>query len=111
MTVTKPWGSFTILEECDTHKVKRLTVNPGQRLSYQLHYKRSEHWVVVAGTAEVTFNDETHILTYGQNIFLPVESKHRLKNPGTEPLEVIEVQFGSYFGEDDIVRFDDDYER
>jgi len=111
MTETRPWGSYTILEESDTHKVKRITVNPGQRLSYQMHHKRSEHWIVVAGTAEVTFNDEVHTLTYGQNIHLPVEAKHRMKNPSDKPLEFIEVQYGSYFGEDDIVRFDDDYER
>jgi len=111
MTETRPWGSYTILEESDTHKVKRITVNPGQRLSYQMHHKRSEHWIVVAGTAEVTLDGEIHVLTYGQNIHLPVEVKHRMKNPSDKPLEFIEVQYGSYFGEDDIVRFDDDYER
>jgi len=111
MSETKPWGSYTILEESDTHKVKRLTVNPGHRLSYQMHYKRSEHWMVVAGTATVTLDGEVHVLTYGQHIALPVEVKHRLENKGTEILEIIEVQYGTYFGEDDIVRYDDDYER
>ena len=111
MTVYKPWGSYTILEDSDTHKVKRLTVLPGQRLSLQMHYRRSEHWIVVGGTANVMLGDIEHIIKTGESIFIETEEKHRLSNTGDTLLEVIEVQNGQYFGEDDIVRFDDDYIR
>jgi len=111
LTVFKPWGAYTILEDSEYHKVKRLTVYPGQRLSSQMHYYRSEHWIVVKGTADVMLGDKDHIVRTGECIYIKVEEKHRLANPGNEPLEVIEVQTGSYFGEDDIVRFDDDYIR
>jgi mannose-6-phosphate isomerase-like protein (cupin superfamily) len=107
----RPWGSFTILEDQDTHKVKRLVVKPGQRLSYQLHHKRAEHWVVVAGTATITLDDVVLEVSAGQAVEIPLEAKHRVENKGTDDLEFVEVQTGSYFGEDDIVRFDDDYGR
>jgi mannose-6-phosphate isomerase len=107
----RPWGSFTILEDLDTHKVKRLVVKPGQRLSYQLHHKRAEHWVVVAGTATVTIDDVVSDVPTGQNVEIPLEAKHRVENRGDVDLEFVEVQTGTYFGEDDIVRLEDDYGR
>lgn len=88
-----------------------MTVNPGGRLSLQLHHKRSEHWVVIAGAARVTRGDDLLDLRVGQSIAIPVETPHRLENPGTETLHIIEVQNGPYLGEDDIVRFQDDYGR
>lgn len=111
LTVFRPWGSYTVLEEGPGYKVKRVTVNPGGRLSLQLHHKRSEHWVVIAGTARVTRGDEVFDLRVGQSTAIPVETRHRLENPGTETLHIIEVQNGPYLGEDDIVRFQDDYGR
>lgn len=111
LTVQRPWGSYTVLEEGLGFKVKRVTVNPGGRLSLQLHHRRSEHWVVITGTARVTRGDETFDLAVGQSTAIPVETKHRLENPGRETLHIIEVQNGPYLGEDDIVRFKDDYGR
>ena len=111
LTVFRPWGSYTVLEEGPGYKVKRVTVNPGGRLSLQLHHKRSEHWVVTAGTARVTRGREVFDLTVGQSTAIPVETPHRLENPGRETLHIIEVQNGPYLGEDDIVRFQDDYGR
>ena len=111
LTVHRPWGSYTILEEGLGYKVKRVTVSPGGRLSLQLHHKRSEHWVVIAGTARVTRGEEVFDLPVGQSTAIPVETKHRLENPGTDTLHIIEVQNGPYLGEDDIVRFKDDYGR
>lgn len=111
LTVHRPWGSYTILEEGAGFKVKRVTVNPGGRLSLQLHHKRSEHWVVIAGTARVTRGEEVFDLQVGQSTAIPVETKHRLENPGKETVHIIEVQNGPYLGEDDIVRFKDDYGR
>lgn len=111
LTVHRPWGSYTILEEGAGFKVKRVTVNPGGRLSLQLHHKRSEHWVVIAGTARVTRGEEVYDLQVGQSTAIPVETKHRLENPGKATLHIIEVQNGPYLGEDDIVRFKDDYGR
>ena len=111
LTVQRPWGSYTVLEEGPGFKVKRVTVNPGGRLSLQLHHKRSEHWVVIAGRARVTRGDETFDLGVGQSTAIPVETKHRLENPGKEALHIIEVQNWPYLGEDDIVRFKDDYGR
>ncbi len=111
LTVQRPWGSYTVLEEGPGYKVKRVTVNPAGRLSLQLHHKRSEHWVVIAGTARVTRGEEVFELRIGQSMAIPVETKHRLENPGQEPLHIIEVQNGPYLGEDDIVRFKDDYGR
>lgn len=111
LTVYRPWGSYTVLEEGPGYKVKRVTVNPGGRLSLQLHHQRSEHWVVINGIARVTRGEEVFDLTVGQSTAIPVETKHRLENPGRETLHIIEVQNGPYLGEDDIVRFQDDYGR
>jgi mannose-1-phosphate guanylyltransferase/mannose-6-phosphate isomerase len=111
VTVHRPWGSYTVLEEGPGYKVKRVTVNPGGRLSLQMHHKRSEHWVVIAGTAHVTRGDEVFDLQLGQSTGIPVETPHRLENPGSETLHIIEVQNGPYLGEDDIIRFQDDYGR
>jgi mannose-1-phosphate guanylyltransferase/mannose-6-phosphate isomerase len=111
LTVYRPWGSYTVLEEGPGYKVKRVTVNPGGRLSLQLHHKRSEHWVVIAGTARVTRGDEVFDLQVGQSTAIPVETRHRLENPGQDTVHIIEVQNGPYLGEDDIVRFQDDYGR
>lgn len=111
LTVHRPWGSYTVLEEGPGFKVKRVTVNSGGRLSLQLHHKRSEHWVVIAGTARVTRGEEVFDLRVGQSTAIPVETAHRLENPGHETLHIIEVQNGPYLGEDDIVRFKDDYGR
>lgn len=111
LTVQRPWGSYTVLEEGRGFKVKRVTVNPGGRLSLQLHHQRSEHWVVIAGTARVTRGEEIFDLQVGQSTAIPVNTKHRLENPGWETLHIIEVQNGPYLGEDDILRFQDDYGR
>ena len=111
LTVFRPWGSYTVLEEGPGYKVKRVTVNPGGRLSLQLHHQRSEHWVVITGTARVTRGEEVFDLHVSQSTAIPVETKHRLENPGSDILHIIEVQNGPYLGEDDIVRFSDDYGR
>jgi mannose-1-phosphate guanylyltransferase/mannose-6-phosphate isomerase len=107
----RPWGSFTVLENSNFYKVKRLSVLPQKRLSYQMHHRRSEHWVVVSGTAMVIIDGVETSLRSGESIFIRSGQKHRLINPGNSMLEVIEVQNGEYFGEDDIVRFEDDYNR
>jgi mannose-1-phosphate guanylyltransferase/mannose-6-phosphate isomerase len=109
--VHRPWGSYTVLEESGVYKIKRVTVRTGQKLSLQLHHHRSEHWVVVSGTAEVELDGETRLLRKGESTFVRSGMRHRLKNPGVIPLEVIEVQLGEYLEEDDIVRFEDDYGR
>ena len=111
LTVQRPWGSYTILEEGPGYKVKRVTVNPGGRLSLQMHHKRSEHWVVIAGTARVTRGDEVFDLQVGYSTGIPMATRHRLENTGGATLHIIEVQNGAYLGEDDIVRFQDDYGR
>ncbi len=111
ITVHRPWGSYTVLEEGNGYKVKRLTVLPGKRLSLQMHYHRNEFWVVVKGTAKVTVGDREFLLRKGESTFIPMGTKHRLENPGKVTLEVIEVQIGEYLGEDDIVRFADDFGR
>jgi mannose-1-phosphate guanylyltransferase / mannose-6-phosphate isomerase len=111
LTVHRPWGSYTVLEEGPGYKVKRVTVNAGGRLSLQMHHKRSEHWVVIAGTARVTRGEDVFDLQIGQSTAIAVETKHRLENPGPDTLHIIEVQNGPYLGEDDIVRFKDDYGR
>ncbi len=111
LTVQRPWGSYTILEEGPGYKVKRVTVKPGGRLSLQLHHRRSEHWVVITGTARVTRGEEVFDLKVGHSTEIPVETRHRLENPGHETVHIIEVQNGPYLGEDDIVRFQDDYGR
>ncbi len=110
-TVHRPWGSYTSLAKGDTYQVKRITVHPGKRLSLQSHRHRAEHWVVVAGTAVVTLNDDQLTLSTGESVYIPTGARHRLQNPGKEPLEVIEVQNGSYLGEDDIERYEDDFGR
>ncbi len=109
--VHRPWGSYTILENAVFYKIKRVTVKPGKKLSLQLHHHRSEHWVVVSGTAEVTLDGETKLLRQGESTFVRTGMMHRLRNPGLIPLEVIEVQLGEYLEENDIVRFEDDYGR
>lgn len=110
-TVYRPWGSYTVLEEGPRYKVKRVMVNPGGRLSLQMHHRRSEHWVVTAGTARVTCNDRVFDLHVNESTAIPLQASHRLENPGTVPLALIEVQSGDYVGEDDIVRLADDYGR
>ena len=110
-TVHRPWGSFTVLVDQDAYKVKKIVVTPGNRLSLQSHRHRSEHWLVAIGRALVTVNDEEKLLPEGSHIFIPVNARHRLENPGQELLEVIEVQKGDYLGEDDITRYQDDYGR
>ncbi|PID71455.1 MAG: mannose-1-phosphate guanylyltransferase/mannose-6-phosphate isomerase [Desulfobulbus propionicus] len=110
-TVYRPWGSYTTLELHDRFQIKRITVNPGAKLSLQKHHHRHEHWVVVSGTARVVNGEETLLLLEDQSTYIPCGTKHRLENPGVIPLELIEVQIGSYLGEDDIVRFDDVYGR
>ncbi len=109
--VHRPWGSFESLESREGFQVKRLSVNPGAKLSLQLHHHRAEHWVVVQGVAKVTRGEEVFELQPNESTYIPVETKHRLENPGTSPLEVIEVQVGDYLGEDDIERFEDVYKR
>jgi len=107
----RPWGTFTVLDEGDTFKVKRIEVLPGKRLSYQKHTQRAEHWVVVEGTARVTLDDRDIVVERGQAIDIPIGSAHRVENPGDELLVFIEVQRGSYLGEDDIIRLQDDFGR
>lgn len=111
LTVQRPWGKYTVLEEGNGYKVKRIEVTPGKRLSLQLHHQRSEHWVVIKGTARVTRGEEKYDLPTGFSTGIPKETPHRLENPGQVPLEIIEVQNGPYLGEDDIVRFQDDFSR
>jgi mannose-1-phosphate guanylyltransferase/mannose-6-phosphate isomerase len=110
-TVHRPWGSYTILEDAEDCKVKRLVVKPGQVLSLQLHHRRAEHWTVVQGTAKVRLGDEEFLLEQNQSTYIPVKTLHRLENPGREDVHLIEVQTGDYFGEDDIERFEDIYGR
>jgi mannose-1-phosphate guanylyltransferase/mannose-6-phosphate isomerase len=109
--VYRPWGSYTILENSEKHKIKNISVLPGKKLSLQLHHHRSEHWVVVKGMACVENNGERFFLRQGESTFIRAGSKHRLSNPGKLPLEIIEVQLGEYVEEDDILRFDDEYGR
>lgn len=107
----RPWGRYEVLEEGTGFKVKRLEVKPGQRLSLQRHAHRSEHWIVVQGTADVVRGDQELQLGEGAHIHIPASTNHRLANSGDQPLAIIEVQFGDYLGEDDIVRIADDYQR
>jgi mannose-1-phosphate guanylyltransferase / mannose-6-phosphate isomerase len=111
LKVHRPWGSYQSLDDGERFHVKRIVVKPGGRLSLQLHHHRAEHWVVVRGTARVTIGDEVKVLHENESIYVPSGARHRLENPGKIDLEVIEVQTGSYLGEDDIVRFEDDYHR
>ena len=109
--VYRPWGSYESLVTAERFQVKRIIVDPGQRLSLQMHHHRAEHWIVVSGTAEVTCDDKTFMLGEDESTYIPLGNRHRLANPGRIPLELIEVQSGTYLGEDDIVRFDDEYGR
>ncbi|HQA80603.1 MAG TPA: cupin domain-containing protein, partial [Methanoregulaceae archaeon] len=111
LTEYRPWGSYTRLEDGPSYRIKRITVPSGRRLSLQMHHHRSEHWVVVHGTAKVHIDGQEHLLRKGESTFVPIGAVHRLENPGLVPLEIIEVQIGEYIGEDDIVRMQDDYHR
>ena len=111
LTVARPWGSYTILEEGPYYKIKRIVVKPGQKLSMQMHYHRSEHWVVIAGTAKITNGDQEIFLEENESTYIPKTNRHRLENPGRIPLQIIEIQTGAYLEEDDIVRFGDIYGR
>jgi len=110
-TIERPWGSYTVLESGDRYKIKRLVIKSGARLSLQLHRHRSEHWVVVSGTARVTKGAEIYDVHPNESTYIPVSTKHRLENPGKVLLQIIEVQNGEYLGEDDIERIEDDYRR
>jgi mannose-6-phosphate isomerase-like protein (cupin superfamily) len=107
----RPWGHFIVLADEPDHKVKRFVVNPGARLSLQRHRHRSEHWHVVSGTARVTRNDEEIVLSSGESVDIPLGAWHRVMCVGNDPVAIIEVQRGTYFGEDDIERIEDDYGR
>ena len=107
----RPWGSYTVLADEETHKVKRLEVLPGKRLSYQRHEHRAEHWFVVQGSGVVTLDGSDVAVAAGDAVDVAVGAAHRISNTGTVPLVIVEVQHGSSFGEDDIVRLDDDYGR
>jgi mannose-6-phosphate isomerase len=109
--VAKPWGGYEVLSDAPTHKVKRLTVEPGRRLSYQRHARRAEHWFVVSGEGEVTLDGASRPVGPGSTVDVAEGEAHRIGCTGEEPLVFIEVQHGSYFGEDDIERLDDDYGR
>lgn len=109
--VHRPWGSYMTLDRAERFQVKRLFVKPGEKLSFQMHYHRAEHWIIVQGTASVVLDEETYVLSENQSIHIPLGVKHSLLNPGKIPLEVIEVQSGTYLGEDDIIRFKDQYGR
>lgn len=111
LTMYRPWGSYTVLAEGDGYKVKRITVKPGEKLSLQMHYHRSEHWTVINGTGKLTLDEKVIIFRENESTYIPIGVKHRLENPGQLPLTIIEVQNGKYLGEDDIVRFDDVYKR
>ena len=107
----RPWGEYFVLEDAPTHKVKRIIVKPGGRLSYQYHHHRAEVWTIVQGVAVITLDGVDEVYKKGQVAQIPLGAKHRIQNQGTEDLVFIEVQMGSYFGEDDIVRIEDDYDR
>jgi mannose-1-phosphate guanylyltransferase/mannose-6-phosphate isomerase len=109
--VHRPWGSYQSVDNGERHQVKRIMVKPGERLSLQKHHHRSEHWIVVRGTARVTVNETVTTVHENESIYIPMGAVHRLENPGKILLELIEVQTGSYFGEDDIIRLEDDYRR
>jgi mannose-1-phosphate guanylyltransferase/mannose-6-phosphate isomerase len=109
--VYRPWGWYDSIDAAERFQVKRIMVKPGAKLSLQLHHHRAEHWIVVKGTAKVTRGDTSFILAENESTFIPLGIRHRLENTGKIPLEIIEVQSGSYLGEDDIERFDDSYGR
>jgi mannose-6-phosphate isomerase len=107
----RPWGTYAVFRDEPHYKLKTIVVNPGQRLSLQLHHKREEHWILVKGKAEVTLGETVHSMSAGSYIHIPVQTAHRIANVGETPVEFVEIQLGSYFGEDDIVRLQDDYKR
>ncbi|HET8887186.1 MAG TPA: phosphomannose isomerase type II C-terminal cupin domain [Salinimicrobium sp.] len=107
----RPWGQYWVLEDNEAYKVKRIEVNPGGRLSYQYHHKRAEVWTMVKGMGRVTLDGEVKDYKTGEVAIIPLGAKHRIENPTKEKLVFIEVQHGTYFGEDDIVRIEDDYQR
>ena len=109
--VYRPWGDYESIDNAERFQVKRITVKPGEQLSLQKHHHRAEHWIVVSGTAVVTCDDKEFLLSENQSTYIPIGAIHRLENPGKIPLELIEVQSGTYLGEDDIERFDDRYGR
>lgn len=111
VTEERPWGRYTILEEGEAYKVKRIEVEPGHRLSYQYHHQRSEAWTITQGKAKITLNEDAQFYQAGQTILIPQGTRHRIGNEGPEKVQFIEVQTGTYFGEDDIVRLEDDYNR
>ncbi|MEM5768701.1 MAG: cupin domain-containing protein, partial [Bacillota bacterium] len=110
-TIYRPWGSYTVLGEGPGYKMKLIAVEPTQTLSLQMHYHRSEHWIVTKGTAKVTIGEKEQMVHENESVFVPKSTKHRLENPGRITLEIIEVQNGNYLEEDDIVRFEDQYGR
>ena len=111
MKEQRPWGFYEILLETEYTKVKQITVNPGQRLSYQYHSKRQEFWTIVNGSATIVLDDEKILVDQGESIYIPLGAKHRIMNETNELVVFIEVQTGTYFGEDDIIRIDDEYGR
>ncbi|MBI2883549.1 MAG: phosphomannose isomerase type II C-terminal cupin domain [Candidatus Methylomirabilis oxyfera] len=111
LTGIRPWGCWTVLGEGEGYRVKRIEVNPGHRLSLQRHTQRSEHWIIVAGTARIVIADRTSLVHTQESTFVPAGTAHRIENPGPHPLIIIEIQNGLYLGEDDIVRLQDDYGR
>lgn len=110
-TAERPWGTYTVLEDADDHKVKRIVVHPGGRLSYQRHLRRAEHWFVLQGVGRLVLDGVESEVGPGSSIDIAVDTAHRIENPGSEQLVFIEVQHGTYFGEDDIIRMEDDYGR
>jgi len=110
-TVERPWGRYLIMDEGPGFKVKRIVVDPGKKLSLQVHQRRAEHWVVVSGAARVTNGSEVRLVAANQSVYIPPKTPHRLENPTVEPIQLIEVQTGDYLEEDDILRLDDDYWR
>ena len=111
MKEERPWGWYEVIDQGDIFKVKNIEVKPGQRLSLQKHHHRTEHWIVVSGTAEVQLNETRQLLGENQSTYIPLGCMHRLSNPGKIPLKIIEVQSGPYLEEDDIERFEDDHGR
>ena len=109
--VYRPWGSYDSVDAGERFQVKRLIVKPGATLSLQMHHHRAEHWIVVSGTARVTCDDKVFLLAENESTYIPIGARHRIENPGKVPLHIVEVQSGTYLGEDDIVRFEDSYGR
>ncbi|MCA2717767.1 phosphomannose isomerase type II C-terminal cupin domain [Microcystis sp. M169S2] len=107
MTRTPPWGTVTVLEEGPRYRINRIVIKPGHHMSTQMHYHRSEHWIVVSGTARVICDEKATLLKQKESTYVPMNTRHRLENPGSIPLVMIEVQNGEYLGDDDIHRFDD----